>query len=89
MASKGCELDRCKAVDLGFIHDSLKLRHKNLKKKCEPYMATAMLNKKATCLKTVLGFSVEKRKRNAFLEPAFYIRIGEHFSYTDNLSKLK
>ena len=52
-------------------------------------MATAMLNKKATCLKTVLGFSVEKRKRNAFLEPAFYIRIGEHFSYTDNLSKLK
>ena len=51
MASKGCELDSCKAVDLGFIHDSLKLRHKNVKKKCEPYMATAMLNKKATCFK--------------------------------------
>ena len=32
MAFKGCELDRCKAVDLGFIHDSLKL-HKA--QKCE------------------------------------------------------
>ena len=42
MATKGCDLDRCKAVDLGFIHDSLKLRHKNVKK-CEPHMATAML----------------------------------------------
>ena len=31
-ANKGCDLDRCKAVDLGFIHDSLKLRLKNVKK---------------------------------------------------------
>ena len=32
MANKGCDLDRCKAVGLGFIHDSLKIRHKNVKK---------------------------------------------------------
>ena len=43
MANKGCDLDRCKAVDQGFIHDSLKLRLKNGEQKCEPYMDTAML----------------------------------------------
>ena len=31
-ATKGCDLDRCKSVDLGFIHDSLKLKHKNVKR---------------------------------------------------------
>ena len=43
MATKGCDLDRCKAVDLGFIHDFLKLRHKNETKQGEPNVATAML----------------------------------------------
>ena len=32
IATKGCDLDRCKSVDLGFIHDSLKLKHKNVKR---------------------------------------------------------